>query len=96
MEYDPLFLTDKVMSIDKFGDDMGRHFLDSLERAKFREAFQTNLSEGAAIICFHIYGQVNSGNNPSCIFAWIVPIIHGVQHVGNVAKAINACQEMAP
>ena len=95
-EYDPLFLTDEATSIEKFGDAVGENFLDSYKRAKFRDAFRTKLSEDAAKNCFHIYGKVNSGNNPDCIFAWRVLIIHGTHHAGSVAKAINECQQMAP
>ena len=93
--YDPMFLTDSAMHLDKFGEVVKESFLCSHKRATFRSDFRKKLSEGEKKLVFHIYGQLNSHKNPICIFVWRVPIIHGKNHVGHVAKAIVECQEMA-
>ena len=94
--YDPLFLTDAAMNIDKYGVAAKEEFLSSRKRAEFRRAFRQKLAEGENKLLFHIYGQVNSGKDPDCIFVWKVPFVHGYNHVGNVSKAIVECQDMAP
>jgi hypothetical protein len=94
--YDPMFLTDSAMNIEQYGLAVKEEFLDSRKRAEFRSAFRKKLAEGENKLLFHIYGKVNSGKDPDCIFAWKVPFVHGDHHVGNVAKAIVECQDMAP
>ena len=94
--YDPMFLTDEAMNIAKFGEAAGENFLTAATRAKFRKVFRKKLAEGEAKLVFHIYGQVNGGKNPDCIFVWKVPYVHGDDHAGNVAKAIIECQQAAP
>ena len=58
-EYDPLFLTDESMNVEKFGDAFGENFLDSNARARFQQLHREKLSEGVPKVCFHIYEQVN-------------------------------------
>ena len=47
-------------------------------------------------MCIHVYGKLNSGRTPNCLFVFKVPALHGAAHAGNVAKAIAQCREMAP
>ena len=42
-DYDPLFLTDKEMGIDKYSADLGERFLASAERAQYRDIFWEGL-----------------------------------------------------
>jgi hypothetical protein len=86
--YDPMFLTDSAMNLDKFGEAVKEDFLDSQKRSEFQRDFCKKLSEGENKLVFHIYGQVNSGNDPDCIFMWRVSFIHGENYAGSVAKAI--------
>ena len=94
-DYDPIHLTDKAMSIDKFGEAVGE-LLTPTERARYRAAFYEELKGSAKNICLHVFGQLNSGSNPNIIFVWKVPAIHGLQHVGNVARVVTECREAIP
>ena len=95
-DYEPLFLTDDVMGIDKFGDAIGKPFLSPDARCRYREKFRKEMAAGVENMCIHFYGQGWKGARPDCIFIWKVPAVHGPQHTGKVALAIDTCRELAP
>ena len=96
-DYEPLFITDEEMCIDKFGEAINEPFLSSQTRAIYREKFRKELSGGVEKMCIHFYGKMyGGGENPDCIFIWKVPAVHGPQHDGKVALAIDTCRKMAP
>jgi len=95
-DYSPIFLCDETMGIDKYSLAIGEPFLHPSARSQYREQYRIQLRDCVKKMCIHIFGQTNSGQNPDYIFVWKVPAIHGQQHVGEVAKAIMHCREMAP
>ena len=95
-DYEPLFLTDKVMGIDKFGEAIGKSFLSASDRAKYRSNFRNELAAGVVNMCIHFYGKLCKGVHPDCLFVWKVPALHSPQHAGKVALAIDTCRELAP
>ncbi|KAL7538123.1 hypothetical protein ACHAXR_008302 [Thalassiosira sp. AJA248-18] len=95
-DYTPIFLTDERMGIDEFSETIGEDFLSGTARAKYRDRFRKELAYGIERMKIHVFGKLNAGRNTDCIFVWKVPVIHGDQHTGKVAMAINQCKEMAP
>ena len=95
-DYEPLFITDDVMGIDRFGEAIGQPFLSPDVRCRYRENFRKQLAAGVENMCIHFYGKLYGGGHPNCIFVWKVPALHGPQHVGQVTLAIDTCREMAP
>mmetsp|Transcript_516 Transcript_516/g.1047 ORF Transcript_516/g.1047 Transcript_516/m.1047 type:complete len:309 (-) Transcript_516:517-1443(-) len=61
-------LTDKVMQIDKFADQQGEDIMSSLDRARCRQMFRTEISLGISRMKIHIFGKLHSGSKPACIF----------------------------
>ena len=97
LDYDPLFLTDEEMGIDKNGEAIGDLCLTSQTQARYRESFRRELSAGIDKICIHFFGKMYDGINPDCVFIWKVPAVQGPHHdEGKVASAIDKCREMAP
>ena len=92
-DYDPLFLTNKEMSLDKYGVICGQSCLSGSTRRTFRARFKDETKKGAKGICFHVFGRMIDGTNPDCIFVWKVPSIHPQDHAGQIARAINECRK---
>ena len=95
-DYDPVFITDQVMGIDRFGEAIGKSFLSASDRAKYRSNFRNEVAAGVENMCIHFYGKLYRGGNPDCIFIWKVPAVRGPQHDGKLALAIDTCRELAP
>lgn len=95
-DYDPVFLTDESMGIDKYGEAIGDRCLTPTTRARYRESFRKELAAGVEKMCIHFFGKMYDGNNPDCIFIWKVPAVRGPQHDGRTASTIDKCREMAP
>ena len=95
-DYNPLFLTDEEMGIDKYSEDLGENFLASAGRAQYRDRFWKELKARVERICIHVFGKDNVSNEPDCIFVWKVPAIQGKQHDRLVCKAIQECRDMMP
>ncbi|KAL7547981.1 hypothetical protein ACHAWF_011257 [Thalassiosira exigua] len=95
-DYQPFFLTDEAMGIEKFAAADGNSFLTPLNRAKFRSQFRNELVYGIECMKVHVFGKLNSGTDPDCLFLWKVPVSEGADHVGRVARAIHECKDMAP
>lgn len=96
-DYDPLFLTDEFIGIDKYAKASGKNIIHARDRAKWRFQFRQELSYGIQSMMIYVYGKRHPGtNDPDSLFVWKVPTVHGAQHAGKVAKAIQQCKEMAP
>jgi len=66
-DYEPIFLTDDTMSIDKYGSEQGYSVLPSGQRTRYRFKFRDELQKGADGICYHIFGRTVDGTNPDCL-----------------------------
>jgi len=96
VDYEPTFLTDNTMGIKKFSRVVGGRFLSPVNRAKYQGRFRKELAFGVKGLKIHVFGKVNSDNEPDCIFVLKVPKVSGKRLEGNVAKAIHNCKEMMP
>ena len=76
-DYNPLFLTDEEMGIDKYSEDLDENFLISAGRAQYRDRFWKELKARVERMCIHVFGKDNASNEPDCIFVWKVPAIQG-------------------
>jgi len=97
-DYEPVFLTDEMMGIDKYANDTSDSFMSAASRAKYRHKFRDELAYGNAHMTIHVFGKVNSGSDTDTLFAWKVPPMHknSPQHVGLVAKTIDGCRKSLP
>jgi hypothetical protein len=98
-DYDVFHLRDEQMGIvDRaFQGEDGTVGLSSADRKYYRKRFKAKLADGLEEICINIFGRNQSGSNdPSCLFVWKVPIVHGELHAGSVQKAVEECREMLP
>ena len=66
-DHDPTFLTNNTMGIGKFSQLVRDHFLPPVIRAQYRERFHKEISFCPKGLKIHIFGKVNSGNEPDCI-----------------------------
>ena len=66
-DHDPTFLTNNTMGIGKFSQLVGDHFLPPVIRAQYRERFHKEIAFCPNGLKIHIFGKVNSGNEPDCI-----------------------------
>ena len=57
-DYDPIFLTDEAMLIDKFAVANGVSNFSSVSRAQYRNRFREELSKRASTVCFHVFEKI--------------------------------------
>ena len=95
-DYDTTFLTYNAMGIEKFPQLVRDRFLPPVIGSQYRERFRKEIAFFPKGLKIHIFGKVNSGNEPDCIFVWKVQKVNGDRHEGNVAKAIHTCNQMLP
>ena len=68
--FDPLFLTDEEMGIDKYSESLGGDcLLDRFTRADYGDKFRKELAKGVVGICIHMYGKKNNSNHPDYIMS---------------------------
>ena len=95
-DYDPYFLTDDNMGINRFADACQQPFINSQARAQYRAKFRKELEKGAEGICVQVFGKQREGALPDCIFVWKVPAVHGALHVGKSHQAIAKARLLVP
>ena len=95
-EYDPFFLMDEEMGIDKHEEAVSDICLAPKTRAMHREIFQREASLGVEKIHIHFFGKMYDGNNPDYVFIWKMPAVHGPHDDAKVASAIGRYREITP
>ena len=56
--YEPYFLTDEAMGIDRFAESADEPFLSTQSRATYRERFRKAMALGIDKMCIHFYGKM--------------------------------------
>ena len=98
-DYKVFHLKDEEMGIvnDAFIGEGGTVLLSPSDRTFYRRHFKTKTCEGLVGMCINIFGRNKTGSNdPSCLFVWKSPVMHGDLHAGNVMTAIEHCRQALP